>query len=136
MRSSSAIVDRLASSSATDRVRVAVAAFALVSLALLVRAGRFHPSLVFFGLWLLLPFILAWRAIPETDASRARLVAAIVATLPPLLAYIALAIPIGRQSSTSGLAWAFFPLWHLMLVGVCFGVASALERWNARPRKA
>ena len=78
----------------------------------------------------------AYRAIPDTDASRAVCNAMIVASLPPTLAYIALAFPVGRQRSTAALAFLFFPLWNLVLVGICFGVAVAFERWKDRTRAA
>lgn len=128
----------MTSDSATSRVRVAVVSFALVSVAMMLRMAGFKPSasIVVFACWLLLPFLIAHRMLPDTHASRARLVAAVVATLPSTLAYIALAFPLGRQSSTAGLAFLFFPLWQLILVGVCFTVAGFAERRSGRARRA
>ena len=101
------------------RTRIAIASLAAISLAMMLRAGGFSFPIVFFGMWLLLPFFLAYKLVSPT-VSILRSVIGIIACVLPAVGYATIAFPVGRPSSTAGLGFIFIPIWHFVTIGFCW----------------
>lgn len=108
------------------RTRIAIVSLALISIVMMLRAGGLSLALLFFGIWLSLPFLVAYRLV-SPPASRLLRVAAILACVVPVVAYGTIAFPVGRQSSTAALGFVFIPIWHFALIGVCSLAVSVFE---------
>lgn len=119
---------------AYSRTRIVVGTLALVSVALMVRAGTPGVGLLLFGAWLVLPFVVTFFTMAGS-ASAADRIGALATSLLATAGYVSLAFPVGRGSSTAGLGFAFFPLWHFVALGAALLVASAVDSRGSRGRR-